>query len=63
MDFVDHWPAVWNLEMGKNECEQESVDSPQVFYYIQSLFEKVYKNTYGIMHPLYSLDIHWGLGD
>lgn len=33
MDFVDHWPAVWNLEMGKNECEQESVDSPQVFYY------------------------------
>lgn len=46
MDFVDHWPAVWNLEMGKNQCEHESVDSPQVFYYsyylqfIQEIFQK-----------------------
>lgn len=48
MDFVDHGPAEWNLEMGGNQCEHGSVDPPQFFITLR--FFRVYSRKFPKTH-------------
>lgn len=59
MYFMYHWLAEWNLKMGRNQCEQRSVDPLQFFYYYSQIF-RTYSGNFPktcmeFMHPLHSL--------